>query len=90
MPGPLALLFRAACGGTIYGMTKTTIYLPDELKRGVERLAAERRSSEAEVIREAIRAHVASSRPSPSVAYIAVNGLQGKDVDELLDGFGER
>ena len=42
-------------------MQKTTVYLPDDLKAAVEREAQRRSSSEAEVIRDAIRAAV--SRP---------------------------
>ena len=33
---------------------KTTLYLPDELKRALERVAAERGCSEAELVREAL------------------------------------
>ena len=72
---------------TIYGMTrKTTIYLPIELKAAVEREARRRRTSEAEVIRQAIAAAVTRTRPeglldAPPIA---------DRVDELLDGFGER
>ncbi len=57
-------LDRDAIYGTLYGMsTKTTIYLPDELKAAVEREAKLRGSSEAEVIREAIAAAVTRPRP---------------------------
>jgi metal-responsive CopG/Arc/MetJ family transcriptional regulator len=36
-------------------MVKTTIYLPDELHHGVKRAAKERGTSEAELIRTAVR-----------------------------------
>lgn len=36
-------------------MVKTTIYLPDELHRGIKQAARERGTSEAEVIRVAVR-----------------------------------
>lgn len=38
----------------MYGMKKTTVYLPDELKAALERAAAQGRS-EAELVREAVR-----------------------------------
>ena len=39
----------------MYGIRKTTIYLPEELKQAVEAQAARHGISEAEVIRAAIR-----------------------------------
>lgn len=66
---------------------KTTVYLPDELKTALEREARRRGSSEAEVIREAVRAAVNRPRPTPGI----VTGEPVADqVDELLAGFGER
>ncbi len=53
-------------------MTKTTVYLPDDLKRDLARLAAASGRSEADVMREAIRALVsASPRPLPTGALFA-------------------
>ena len=66
---------------------KTTVYLPDELKTALEREARRRGSSEAEVIREAVRAAV--SRPRPTAGIIAGEPLADR-VDELLAGFGDR
>ncbi|MBN2113303.1 MAG: ribbon-helix-helix protein, CopG family [Acidimicrobiia bacterium] len=67
--------------------TKTTIYLPEELKRGVEREARRLGQSEAEVIRRAIAAAVARPRPRPGI----IDGEPMADrVDELLAGFGQR
>ena len=40
--------------GIASGMVKTTIYLPEKLKRQVKRAAARSKRSEAEVIRAAI------------------------------------
>jgi len=74
--------------GTICVMTrKTTIYLPDGLKRAVEREAARRGQSEAEVIRSAIAAAVA--RPRPRGGIFSAEPIAER-VDELLKGFGER
>ncbi len=66
---------------------KTTIYLPEELKRAVEREARRRGESEAEVIRRAIAAAVV--RPLPRDGIIDVEPFADR-VDELLEGFGLR
>jgi len=78
-------------GGTIYVMTKTTIYLPDDLKTAIKREAARRQSSEAEVIRDAI-AEAASKfeRPKPRGGFLTGDW---EPVDwnnnDWLEGFGE-
>lgn len=46
-------------------MDKTTVYLPDELKAAVKRAARQRGVSEAQVIRESIRAAVGGAKPPP-------------------------
>lgn len=74
--------------GTIYGMSiKTTLYLPDELKAGIEREARRRGISEAEVIRSALSAGL--TRPAPRAGIIDGPAIAER-VDELLDGFGTR
>src|SRR5439155_459685 len=45
--------------GIVYGMQKTTVYLPDDLKAAIERTAAETGRSEADLIREGVRLAVA-------------------------------
>jgi Ribbon-helix-helix protein, copG family len=47
----------------VYGRQKTTVYIPEELKRSLARAAAARGWSEAELIREALRAVTAHSTP---------------------------
>lgn len=78
--------------GTMYGMLKTTVYLPEDLKASLERVAAERGRSEAEVIREAIRALVGDNAPArPRVPLIGTplgDPTAAERVDDLLDGFG--
>ena len=81
-------LWPSAIGSTIYGMIKTTIYLPKSLKREVERRARQRSCSEAEVIRQAIE--VAVSRPKPRPGIISGDDLWGRNVEEYMKGFGER
>jgi Arc/MetJ-type ribon-helix-helix transcriptional regulator len=74
-------------------MIKTTVYLPDDLKASLERLAAEGNRSEAELIREAIRLRVErEARPRPRVPLVdrpLGDPEASERVDELLVGFGE-
>jgi hypothetical protein len=76
--------------GIMYGMHRTTIYLPVELKARVAETAQLRGITEAEVIRAAIEQ--ALDRPRPRGALFASgNPLDAERVDELLaeTGFGE-
>lgn len=78
--------------GTVYGMEKTTLYLPRELKSAVERAAAERDCTEAEVVREALRAlTMKTEAPAPRLPLFASGkpGLARRAKAELK-GFGER
>lgn len=69
-------------------MRKTTVYLPDSLKREVERRARQRSCSEAEVIRQAIRDAV--GRPEPKAGIIPGDDSWVDRIDDLLEGFGDR
>ena len=75
----------------MYGMKKTTLYLPDDLKDKIERLASREGKSEASVIRDAIAAAVTSAAPEPRIPLMA-KGLGdstiAERVDELLEDFG--
>ena len=70
-------------------MHKTTIYLPEPLRNRVKHAAAERRVSEAEIIRAAIEAYTAPrERPRPKLPLF--RGPEPiEDFDEALRGFGE-
>jgi len=79
--------------GIMYGMKKTTVYLPEALKASLEKMAAEEDRSEAEIIRAAIEVAVAGrERPKPKIPLFS-EGLgdptAAERVDELLAGFGE-
>jgi len=74
-------------------MTKTTLYLPETVKRGIERVAQDRGISEAEFIRESLSRSVAEARPKPRFGVVSL----GTDLppidwntDDHLAGFGEQ
>ena len=69
-------------------MTKTTIYLPEDLKAAIAAEAGRRGSSEAEVIREAIRQLVAEELPPPRGALFASGQSIADHLDDYLVGFG--
>jgi Ribbon-helix-helix protein, copG family len=76
----------------MYGMQKTTVYLPDDLKHELERVAAARGCSEAELFREAVRMlaeEAASPRPRLPLFKSGKRGLAER-IDRALAGFGER
>jgi len=71
-------------------MNKTTVYLSEELKIQLERVAAESGRSEAEIIREGVRLVVEHWTPPAPRLGIFNSGRANRSerVDELLDGFG--
>jgi len=73
-------------------MRKTTIYLPDELKKRIEKVARTSGKSEADVIRDAISdATMAAGAPVPRIPLMD-GGLGdptiAENVDALLESFG--
>ena len=75
----------------MYGMHKTTVYVPKDLKHALARVAAATGQSEAEVIRGALRAAVSkSAHPRPNLPLFASGKPRlAERVDEALAGFGE-
>ena len=71
-------------------MHKTTVYLPDDLKRSLESAATETRRSEADIIREGIRLAVEAHLPPAPRSGIFRSGQSDLSarVEELLEGFG--
>jgi Ribbon-helix-helix protein, copG family len=71
-------------------MRKTTVYLPDALKRALARTASERGQSEAELLREAVTQLTAgAAAPAPRVPLFRSHGPSiAGDVDSALSGFG--
>ena len=76
----------------MYGMRKTTVYLPEDLKAAIERLAARTQRSEAEVIRDALLRAVVDRTPPKPTLPLSSAGLGdptlAERVDEALEGFG--
>ncbi len=72
-------------------MKKTTVYLPDDLKSALGRLASRRRRSEAELIRETVGDLIRNSEtPRPRLPLFSSDDpTLAKRVDEELRGFGE-
>lgn len=66
---------------------RTTVYLPEDLKKALEQEAKRRGCSEAQVIRAALEAAII--RPRPSSALFTAEPF-AEDVDDFLVGFGER
>jgi Ribbon-helix-helix protein, copG family len=75
----------------VYGMKKTTVYLPEELKAALERAAAAQGCSEADLIRRAICDLTQSLElPRPRLPLFASGDpTLAERVDEELAGFGE-
>lgn len=78
--------------GTLYGMEKTTVYLPQSLKAALERTAEAEQRSEAELIREGVALVVerhAVREPTLPLFESRQPDLS-EHVDEALEGFGDR
>lgn len=78
--------------GIVYGMEKTTVYLPADLKRALERAARAQSRSEAEIVREGIATITASMvPPEPQLPLFSSSHPDlAERVDEALTGFGDR
>ena len=73
-------------------MTKTTVYLTPELKRALRRVAAQRRCSEAELLREAVSRLTREAEAAvPKLPLFRSTGPSiAEHVDGALEGFGVR
>jgi hypothetical protein len=73
-------------------LQKTTVYLPNDLKRALERVAAARGCSEAELVREAVRTLAREAVPPRPRLPLFKSGKRGlaERVDRALAGFGGR
>ena len=78
--------------GNMYGMRRTTVYLPDDLTAALERTAHAQGKSKAEVIRTAIAAATSPETPPPPrlPLFDSRDPTLAERVDaELAAGFGE-
>jgi len=77
--------------GRMYGMQKTTVYIPDDLKRALVQTALARGVSEAELIREALRALTSNTiAPRPRIPLFKSGKPRlSERADDALSGFGE-
>ena len=83
---------RETVYGMMYGMRKTTVYLPHDIKQALTQTAEARGVSEAELIREAIRNLTAVAAPPRPRLPLFKSGKPSlaERVDAALRGFGER
>ena len=72
-------------------MTKTTVYLPAQLKRALAKTATRRGISEAALLREAVaRITADEGTPAPKLPLFRASGPSiAEDLDGALHGFGE-
>ncbi len=78
--------------GIMYGVKRTTVYFPEEMKAAIEREAARRGVTEAEVIRVAVKSALRKRTRRKRITAAIPEGLGeeiGTRVDELLEGLGE-
>jgi hypothetical protein len=76
--------------GMMYGVKRTTIYLPEDLKSTLARAAQEDGRTEADLIREGIERVLRSRHPEPRVPlFISGKRDLADNVDKLLAGFGD-
>ncbi len=75
----------------MYGMQKTTVYVPREQKLALARAAVARRCSEATLIREALQAVAAEAVPPKPRLPLFRSGKPrlAERAERLLKGFGE-
>lgn len=77
----------------MYGMKRTTIYLPDALKAALERRAATENRTEADLMREALARHLDTTPARAPRIPLTGQGLGdptlAERVDENLAGFGQ-
>ena len=74
----------------MYGVRRTTIYLPEDLKNSLARAAHEAGRTEADLIREGLERLLQSRHARPKLPMFSSGKPDlAEHVDELLAGFGE-
>jgi len=76
--------------GTIYGMHRTTVYLPEEMKARLAAEAERRGLSEAEIIRRAVDKELTRKLTGAGIITDPLpEGVSGRNLHEHMEGFGE-
>ena len=77
--------------GIMYGMKRTTIYLPEDMKSRLEHEASRRQITEAELIRRAVdnELHRRATRGG-IISGAPKDGITGANLHEHMEGFGEQ
>jgi hypothetical protein len=76
--------------GIMYGVKRTTIYLPEDLKSSLARAAHEAGRTEADLIREGVERLLQSRHAQPRLPLFTSGRPDlAEKVDQLLAGFGE-
>ncbi len=74
----------------MYGVKRTTIYLPEDLKSSLARAAHEEGRTEADLIREGLETFLRSRHAEPRLPLFTSGKTDlAENVDELLAGFGD-
>lgn len=74
----------------MYGMKRTTIYLPEEMKARLELEAARRQITEAELVRRAVDNELTRRAPRGGIITGSPrDGITGANLHEHMEGFGE-
>ena len=73
----------------MYGMKRTTVYFPEEMKARLEAEAAKRGVSEAELIREAVDKEMRRNRSFAGIVTGETGGVTSENLHEHMEGFGE-
>lgn len=84
MAGPASLTY-----GIMYGMKRTTIYLPEPLKALLEQEASRRGVAEAEIVRQAVDKELRRSAPRAGLVTAPSVEVHGANLHEHMEGFGE-
>ena len=85
----MATRTRKPTYGMLYGMHRTTIYLPDEMKARVAQMARIQRITEAEFIRSAVEKALERPRPRGGLFHSGDPSWASTDEELLATGFGE-
>ena len=74
----------------MYGMHRTTVYLPEEMKARLAAEAERRGVTEAEVIRVAVDKELTRRMTGAGIITDPLpEGVSGRNIEEHLRGFGE-